>query len=757
MQLTPTDQRTKALLWISSYDRQYLSQLGQISQGLTLSAVGKKFTGLKAVEMAAQRKGCKYIFTSDVAMLRALLNWKDRASPTINNYAGSWFEYGDLVIIIIPPLKNLVTVSYGKFLMKRYLSKAARPKSWPTAPQFKFTTLTGANADEIYARFHSAKYIAVDIETIKDPLWITLSGYCGVWIDEDTGKITMETVVIDIKDEWDLVWVGKFNSLPGEKILQNGKYDSAYFARFGVPLYNYMWDTANLFHSYYSELPKDLGFLGAFFLRKAMYWKDLGKTSDPELYKKYNALDCWGTANVFLSLIQELPAWAMKNYTLEFPLVFPAHMCEMRGITRDMEELSVAKKENETELAIDQQWLNIALGLELNVGSPKQVKQLLHMLGHKDAKNSSEAEIKKAMFKSSLSNVILERVLNVRKLRKRVSTYLTPGKEYVGINGRGEEVNLILYSLIPQGTDSGRLASASHHFWCGYNIQNQPRGKVVKRTYKAYEGFRWGENDLEQAESRDTAYIAGEKNLIAAVSGDRDFHSVNASAFFGVPYTKIYNQELHKVIDKALRDTAKRVNHGANYNMTEYVLIETMGLADIFRAARLLKYPRFWTPKQIAAELLGSFHVTYPGIRGTYYPWVINEVLTTSKLTGATGWTRYCFSDPSKSKRALNMYVAHNPQSLNAMKLNKAFMRVFREIALHPEHSKHFKLLAQIHDSILYQFREGHDHLPRMVTERMEVECTVKGCDGATRTYTVPAEAKLGKGGKGALYWSETE
>jgi len=39
----------------------------------------------------------------------------------------------------------------------------------------------------------------------------------------------------------------------------------------------------------------------------------------------------------------------------------------------------------------------------------------------------------------------------------------------------------------------------------------------------------------------------------------------------------------------------------------------------------------------------------------------------------------------------------------------------------------------------------------------MEIPVTVKGYDGKTRTFTVPAAIKAGKDGSGAYRWSETE
>jgi hypothetical protein len=224
-----------------------------------------------------------------------------------------------------------------------------------------------------------------------------------------------------------------------------------------------------------------------------------------------------------------------------------------------------------------------------------------------------------------------------------------------------------------------------------------------------------------------------------------------------VPYDTIYDDSTKKTKDKKLRDIAKRVNHGANYLMGANVLIDTMGQDKIREAQRLLGLDRSMSLVQVAEHLLASFHRTYPRLQGTYYPAIANEVGKSHMLTGPQGWTRYCFGNPLKNKRDLNAYVAHVAQSMNAMTLNKAFMKVFYDIQLHPQHRLHFKLNAQIHDSILFQFREGHAYLADMVKERMEIPVTIKGADGVTRTFVVPAAIKAGKNGKPAKYWSETE
>jgi DNA polymerase I-like protein with 3'-5' exonuclease and polymerase domains len=188
-------------------------------------------------------------------------------------------------------------------------------------------------------------------------------------------------------------------------------------------------------------------------------------------------------------------------------------------------------------------------------------------------------------------------------------------------------------------------------------------------------------------------------------------------------------------------------------------LVDTMGERNITLAQSLLNLPKLWTHKQIAEHLLSQFHKTYPSISAIYYKGVVHEILSTRKLSSqarhicnyqasSSGWTRYCFGSPDKNKLHLNAYVAHGPQSLNAMTLNRAFMAVFYEIAL--QYPNDFRLCAQIHDSILFQVRKGHEHLAEKVRELMEIPVSITAYTGVKYEFTVPAALK----GPGT-YWSE--
>lgn len=789
------------LYWGTGFDKSYLPLLKSCVGSATTFLRMEEVTTLSTVKIYCKQKRVSRVISSSPSLLKKLLHWDKKKAPSLSNYSGSYFTMPgfepeidpEIEVVFIAPLKQLATVPYGKFMASRIISKLTKPKSWYKPTEFTgFTILTASNEADLFVSFSNASLICIDIETFRENATIRCLSYTAFFLNHDIP--TSISVVLPLDSEYNLAIMRKWCwQLQAPKIMQNGKYDISYLARYSAPVYNYLYDTANLFHCWYSELPKDLGFLNSFFIRKAVYWKDLSETNDLHEYYRYNALDTWGTGNCFLAMLLEAPQYAITNYLLEFPLTFPCHLCEMTGIDRDMDTFETARAQQQEIIDTYSTQLNTILGIPagecFNVKSYPQKKALFKLLGCSDLKSQDEKNIKKAMFRHPFNARVLSLVLKIIKARTLISNYLTVGKEFQRQDGTG---NRYLYSLNPHGTDSSRLASKSHHFWCGDNVQKIPKGPIVKQTFRADPGFLLAEVDLEQAESRDTAYISGDPQLIENVENSPDFHSSNAACFFGVPFEEIYDALTNKVINKDLRTLGKPVNHGANYNMGAYVLIDTMGEVNIVKAKRLLGLPRFWTYLQVAEHLLAQFHKTYPMIRGVFYPGVVEEIMTTNKLASTAchwnwqtnirttnsptliktiereyesqlalrgSWTRHCFANPSTSKPALNSYISHPPQSLNAQTLNKSFLSVFHDIAINPKHTSNFKLLAQIHDSILFQYRIGHEYLVPMVVERMEVPITIKGYDGVTRTFVVPAGAKTGQHlEKGiAHYWSETE
>src|SRR5256885_5972598 len=100
--------------------------------------------------------------------------------------------------------------------------------------------------------------------------------------------------------------------------------------------------------------------------------------------------------------------------------------------------------------------------------------------------------------------------------------------------------------------------------------------------------FFFAEFDNSQSESRCTAYLSGDENLISAVESPKDFHAINIERFFGVPYSEVIGSN-GEILNLELRNLSKRVNHGATYNMGSAMLLLTMGEENVVKAKILIK------------------------------------------------------------------------------------------------------------------------------------------------------------------------
>ena len=659
---------------------------------------------------------------------------------SLNDYAGSFFTIPDYVlgldrsvdVLILNPLAHLVTTAEGPFVFKRFISKVTKPHGWFPQTDFTWEVWTPEKSSELLAYFSKAKILSIDIETYRgDELRrIHCVGYCGLFPDGST-----HTVVVPFKDMLAHGFVRALNASAPPKLFQNGLYDNAYFARFGVPCHNWLYDTQNLFHSWYAELPKRLDFITAFTVRKVRYWKDDSAGSEFNLFE-YNAKDCWSTLMAWCSLTVEVPDWAWRNYHQEFPLVFPCLHIELDGITVNKERFDIAKAESTRKVEKSASQLATWFGPGFNPRSPDQCKRLLQVLGMGKVESSDEKTMKAAAAVSPFNELITSGIIAYREQAKLISTYFVEEKFWYG---------RLFYKSNPAGTDSGRLASTESSFWCGLQIQNIPSGPAVKSWLERDAGWDGiAEGDFSQSEARCVGYMSGCTALIALVESSYDYHRWNAHKFFGVAYESV---------DTALRNLAKRVNHGSNYNMGAAVLLETMGPKAVAEARRLLGLPNSWSLVQVCQHLLRTYEQTYPEVKRDWYDAVKREIKLTKKLVSQLGWTRWFFADPTASKPALNASVAHGPQNLSVGIINTRFYKVWWE-SLYGELRGVVRLKAQIHDSLLFCWK-GED-TPERVRKMMEHAIQVKDIKGVVRTMLIPPDmAAHTKDKVPARFWSD--
>ena len=678
--------------------------------------------------MWCKSKNCQVIATTQKHVAEVFCGMKLDGSVDDNH--GFYYERQGLRLIVIPALVWKFSVPEGEFLIKHYLHKLSAPQEFISKDAFSWQFLTPENFEFTFLRWHKrAKLIAVDIETHKEGLRITSVAYTAL-----LDNLKTETYVIRFSADtidWAVPLMRSMNGLEAPKIMQNGRYDTSYFIRFNAPLYNYLHDTYHLMHCFFSELPKTLAFISGFFILNYRYWK---AEKHDNLYE-YNAKDTHNTLWAYIAMAQQMRkpefAYVLTNYLQEFPIVFPCIQCGQEGIaTLEPERLRLRAIEVEKSNEALSRLRAFIGNQDFNPKSPKQSLQLLHALGFKKAEASDKKTMQEFSEAHPLNEFIASAIDRYRKAEKAISTYYDVSL----LHGR------MYYELDPAATETGRLGSKESNYWCGTQIQNMP--PYAKSMYIPDPGYEFSEVDKSQAESRCTAYISEDTNLINTVENSPDFHCTNASLFFGIPFSTLFDIENSKVLRKDIRTVAKRVNHGANYNMGAFVLWQTMGTKAVLEAKRLLQLPANYSVLMVCEHLLACFRKAYPKIKGEWYGKVIKEVKETGHLVGPTGWTRRTFLKPWDKKPDLNACVAHPPQSLSVMLVNKAFMIVWRDLQ-HGEYKGLMRLKAQIHDSLFFQYKIGHGYIAEEIEKVMRVPITING-----RVMVIPGDVK-----KGATSW----
>ncbi len=749
------------LLLITEEDDPYLPIFKPLLRGRQAFAITANPGSAGEIELYAKSKGIKHIISTNTTVLRQIVSDYSQSKESIDNWAGSLWERNGITFLFINPLKQLYSVPYGKFIAERFVSKITTPQNWKITPPFSWEPARLDTIQRWYDLFSKTILIAEDIETRswdddpENPLKgekhtvIRSVAYTGLWED---GNI--HTIVLPLSDApieelpfW-LHWVRKFNLLPQSKIFQNGLYDCWHFVQYHAPVRRYLWDTQSLFHSWYSELPKDLAFILAFLIHNSFYWKDMAKEANIMRQWEYNARDGWATMVSLLALLEELPEWAIQNHLIKFPLWVPCLDCNLEGIKCDQEQRVILiaqniEKHRDTDARL-QKWF----GDGFNPRSPKQVASLIAFYGSPDITSTDEANLRKFGSRHPLNSRFANEILRSREIGKIISTYLKPSDYSISAKSTGKKRSPLLqrdriyYGLNPDGTDTSRMSCGEGACWTGMQIQNQPRGKDSIKSMMVVESKEWRlfELDNQKSETYTTAYKSGSPSLLETLRQDReegiDFHRMNGSKFFGLKYEEV---------PQDLRDDAcKRIIYGAQNNMGPVQLIRLMGEEAIDKARKLLNLPSFYTRMKVAEILIDAYDVAYPEVRknpDSLYAWIKANVKSIKLLKSDLGWTRYCFGDPTKSRESLNMYAAHMPQVLSVGILNEGFKDGYWKIRI-PNH-KNIRFKAQIHDSILGQVRVGYEQLVIDLRKIMQRKVIVMDIKGYKREMEIPVTAKI--------------
>jgi DNA polymerase-1 len=391
----------------------------------------------------------------------------------------------------------------------------------------------------------------------------------------------------------------------------------------------------------------------------------------------YSAEDADVTLRLWRVLKPRLVAERMATVyeTLERPLVAVLARMERRGISIDRQVLSRLSGDFAQTAARVESELQELAGEPINVGSPKQIGDILFgkmgLPGGTKTKTgawSTSAQVLDDLAEQGYD--FPKKILEWRQVSKLKSTYTDALPTYV--NPQTHRVHTT-YALA--ATTTGRLSSNEP------NLQNIPvrteDGRKIRRAFVATPGHKLVSADYSQIELRLLAEIADVPSLRQAFRDKLDIHAMTASEMFGVPI---------KDMPSEVRRRAKAINFGIIYGISAFGLANQLGIA-----------------REEASAYIKKYFERFPGIRA-----YMDETKEYCRKNGyvTTIFGRKCYYPEIKASnasiRSFNERAAINArlQGSAADIIRRAMIRIEEALA---EKKLSAQMLLQVHDELIFE------------------------------------------------------
>ncbi|MBB5825346.1 DNA polymerase I [Micromonospora carbonacea] len=393
---------------------------------------------------------------------------------------------------------------------------------------------------------------------------------------------------------------------------------------------------------------------------------------------------------------------------VELPLSDVLAALQRVGIAADLDYLHELEAHFAGEVKSAAQGAYAAVGREFNLGSPKQLQELLFgELGLPKTKKiktgyTTDADALQWLYAQNPLPVLehLLRHRDVAKLKTTVDGLLKSVSE----DGR-------IHTTFKQTVAAtGRLSSTDP------NLQNIPirteEGRRIRRAFVVGEGFECLLTaDYSQIEMRIMAHLSSDAKLIEAFNSGHDFHAATASSVFGVPVTEVTADQRRKI---------KAMNYGLAYGLSAFGLSQQLGITA-----------------EEARGLMDNYFAGFGGVRD-----YLQEVVARARHDGYTstilGRRRYLpdlVSDNRQRRDMAERMALNAPIQGSAADIIKvAMLRVdagLREAGLRS------RMLLQVHDELVFEVAPG---------ERDALEALVRGQMGGAYPLSVPLEVSVGEG-----------
>ncbi len=570
--------------------------------------------------------------------------------------------------------------------------------------------LTDADLEEMVRALKKSQRFAFDTETTGlDPLRVDLVGLSFAVTPGEAWYVPVSHRYLGVPEQLPLdkvlAAVGPLlSSADHLKIGQNLKYDILVMGRAGIQVTEPLFDT--MLASYLANSAAQshgMDNLAADLLDyRTMTYSEVtgsGKNKIPfdevevEKATVYAAEDADITLRLYERLLPMLASEEQQELfdKVEMALLPVLVGMEQAGIRIDAKLLNGLSADMEKKLAILEGEIHALAGSTFNIGSPKQLGEVLfERLGLPKGKKtktgwSTDVEV---LNKLAEDHEIAVKILDYRSLAKLKGTYTDALPKLIH-----PETGRIHSSFNQAITATGRLSSSDP------NLQNIPirteEGRRIREGFIPSEGCLLLAADYSQVELRILAHMADEPALKEAFARGEDIHRRTASEVLGLFPDMVTDEQ---------RRQAKAINFGVIYGMSAFGLARQLDIS-----------------RREAQTFIDTYFERYPGIR-TFMDACIAEAREKRYVTTMLG--RRCAIPEIDSKNgAVRGYAERNAinypvQGSAADIIKVAMIRIAHRLAAEGLKTR---MLLQVHDELVFDVPQAElESVTALVRTEME-------------------------------------
>lgn len=507
------------------------------------------------------------------------------------------------------------------------------------------------------------------------------------------------------------------------KIGQNIKYDVLALKKYGINVRGKIFDTMLAHYVIEPETQHTMDVMAEQYLNyipvqittvlgaKGRRQKNLQKITPEEL-----AMYAGEDADITLQLKHLLTKQVKKDGLdklldeVEHPLAYVLADMEFEGVRVDQTALQQLSNElQETTAQLQEEIFRIA-GCEFNIGSPKQLGEVLFerlklVEKPKKTKTGQYATGEEILSRLAGEHEVAKKILIFREYQKLKSTYvdalpkmISPGDGRVHTD-YGQAV-----------AATGRLSSNNP------NLQNIPirteKGREIRKAFVPRdEDHVLLSVDYSQIELRIAASFAKDDEMIRAFREGRDIHATTAAKVFGVALD---------AVDPTMRRKAKEVNFGIIYGISAFGLSQSLSI-----------------PRAEANDMINAYFKEFPSIR-RYMDDSINKAREQGYVETILGRRRY-LRDINSRNATMRGYAERNAinapiQGSAADIIKMAMVKIHKWLE---EEKMGTKMILQVHDELIFD-------VPQSEVEKVKANI-IKLMKSAVE-LEVPMEVEAGVG-----------